>query len=150
MGAADRDRVHALLTQEPVRRHLLDGEIVSREFIAKELSASSNTFTERGWGLWGVLLDGVMIGVAGFRHVGTPPESQLAYAIEPTHWGHGYAREAVGAVVDHARETLRHPTVVAVTDATNLRSAHLLRQLGFQPTVRYIQGRLDLLRFERE
>lgn len=131
-----------------MRRHLLDGEVVTRDYIAKELSLSANMFSEQGWGLWTVSQGAAMIGLVGFRPVGNPPETQLVYAFEPASWGQGYAREAVGAIVAHAREALRHKTVIAVTDIANQRSAHLLQKLGFEPTVRYIQGRLDLLRFE--
>ena len=54
----------------------------------------------------------------------------LGYWFGRDHWGRGIAREAVGALVRHAR---RHPAIrliVAVTDPENFRSQRVLAAAG--------------------
>jgi RimJ/RimL family protein N-acetyltransferase len=58
--------------------------------------------------------------------------AEVSYRFLPEHWGHGYAREAVGAVVTWALREISPPpsTVVAVTQEANDRSRHLLESIG--------------------
>jgi RimJ/RimL family protein N-acetyltransferase len=54
----------------------------------------------------------------------------LGYWLGRDHWGHGYAKEAVAALLRHAQghPTLRH--LSAVTDLENIRSQHVLATCG--------------------
>jgi RimJ/RimL family protein N-acetyltransferase len=58
--------------------------------------------------------------------------AEVSYRLLPEHWGHGYAREAVGAVVTWALREISPPpsTVVAVTHEASDRSRHLLESIG--------------------
>jgi RimJ/RimL family protein N-acetyltransferase len=63
-------------------------------------------------------------------------EREVSYAFLPEHWGHGYAREAVPAVIAWAFERLPAPyamRVVAETGADNQRSRRLLEAIGLSP-----------------
>ncbi|WP_424939952.1 GNAT family N-acetyltransferase [Aliiroseovarius sp. S253] len=74
--------------------------------------------------------DGAVIGKAGLWRL-----AELGYILHPDHWGHGLAREALGAIV-HAT-WLRHPHVAEITadiDPRNTASARLLAHLGFKLT----------------
>ena len=144
----DLDALHPVLTDEAVRRHLFDGETISRDFLRAAIENSTRHFAERGWGLYGIVRgdDGVR-GVCGFHMVGTPPERQLVYALAPELWGQGYGREAVGAVVGHVRSLRPAGAVVADVDASNRASAALLRALGFKAEVRMIARGRDIIRF---
>lgn len=57
--------------------------------------------------------------------------AELAFWIHPDHQERGYAREAVGLVVDYAFAELRLHKVTANAFATNEASRHLLADLGF-------------------
>jgi RimJ/RimL family protein N-acetyltransferase len=50
----------------------------------------------------------------------------------PQFEGHGYAREASGAVLNHARTDLGLRRIVAITLPENERSIGLLKRLGLQ------------------
>jgi RimJ/RimL family protein N-acetyltransferase len=58
--------------------------------------------------------------------------AEVSYRFLPEHWDHGYAREAVSAVVTWALREITPPpsTVVAVTQEANDRSRHLLESIG--------------------
>lgn len=72
-----------------------------------------------------------VIGKAGLWRL---PE--MGFLLHPDHWGRGLAREAVGAVIDHA--FARHPiaAVTADVDPRNAASLNLLARLGFVETGR--------------
>ncbi|MER5361989.1 GNAT family N-acetyltransferase [Streptomyces sp. NPDC002785] len=72
--------------------------------------------------------------------VSVDPESrfdgrrEVSYSLLPEYWGHGYAREAVTAVVDRALEEVPsdNPSIIAVTQAANVRSRRLLEAIGMR------------------
>ena len=71
---------------------------------------------------------GRLIGGIGLARSGE--EVELGYWIAPSDWGHGYATEALEAVLDHAR-MLGHPRVVASHFAENAATARVLEKAGF-------------------
>jgi RimJ/RimL family protein N-acetyltransferase len=56
----------------------------------------------------------------------------LGYIFTSASWGHGYATEAAGALLDWAFDTLDLNRVQAETDTRNTASARVLEKLGFQ------------------
>lgn len=83
------------------------------------------------WRFWAVTLrgDDQMIGTLGAseRRGGV---FEIGYSLARAHWGHGYAREAVGALVTGLfAEGARR--VFADTDPDNASSNRLLEALGF-------------------
>ncbi|MDX6374522.1 MAG: [ribosomal protein S5]-alanine N-acetyltransferase [Nocardioidaceae bacterium] len=55
----------------------------------------------------------------------------LGYCLGDAAWGHGYATEAAGSVLQWAFETLDLNRVQAETDTRNAASARVLEKLGF-------------------
>lgn len=57
---------------------------------------------------------------------------EVSYSFLPEHWGQGYAREAVTAVVSWAFDHVPSgdPSVIAVTQEANSRSCRLLEDIG--------------------
>ena len=60
-----------------------------------------------------------------------PVASSLGTPVEPRPWGHGYATEAAGALLQWAFDTLDLNRVQAETDTRNAASARVLEKLGF-------------------
>jgi RimJ/RimL family protein N-acetyltransferase len=58
-------------------------------------------------------------------------EVELGYGLAPAHWGRGYATELAAALVAHARDVLRLPSLVATVQADNAASVAVLRRAGF-------------------
>ena len=63
-------------------------------------------------------------------------EPELGYWVARDHWGRGYATEAGQAVMALADGSLRLPRITARRATENLRSANVLRKLGFRSTGR--------------
>jgi ribosomal-protein-alanine N-acetyltransferase len=78
-----------------------------------------------------VELDGRAIGKAGCFRL---PE--IGYILHPDHWGQGYAREALAAVIAHIFATRDVEKLIADVDPRNLASLNLLARFGFAETHR--------------
>ncbi|MFJ9466308.1 GNAT family N-acetyltransferase [Streptomyces caniferus] len=66
---------------------------------------------------------------------------EVSYGFLPEHWGRGYAREAVAAVVEWAFGNVPsdHPSVIAVTQEANARSCRLLEAIGMRRIDSFIE-----------
>src|ERR1700726_1579041 len=75
--------------------------------------------------------EGVVLGACGIAM----PEREapeIGYWLGVPFWGHGYATEAVRAVIDHAFADLDHEALGAGTRVTNPASRRVLEKGGFQ------------------
>lgn len=79
-----------------------------------------------------IALDAMPIGVCGVEPREGGPE--IGYWIGVSHWGQGYATEAVRALIDHAFADLAHETLQAGTRVSNPASRRVLEKCGFQWT----------------
>ncbi|NUR04540.1 MAG: GNAT family N-acetyltransferase [Streptomyces sp.] len=121
-------------TDVEVRRHLggpVDAEVVRAR--------------ERGCvgapGLLSVVrrTDGQVVGSVLVEPGARDGRTEISYQLLPEHWGHGYAREAVTAVVDRVSAALPGRDLVAVTQEANTRSRRLLEHLGATLTERFVK-----------
>jgi [ribosomal protein S5]-alanine N-acetyltransferase len=71
-------------------------------------------------------------------------EPSLGYWLGQTHWGNGYAREAVAAVIDFGFRTLGLTTICAYTDPANAASQKVLLHCGLKNV-----GEIELLKLTR-
>jgi ribosomal-protein-alanine N-acetyltransferase len=106
-------------TLDDARKYLLNGPLAS--------------YAEQGFGLCKVVRrsDGAAVGMCGLLKRDTLEDVDIGYAFLPAYWGHGYAREAVSAVLEYGRAALRLARVVAITDPANAASIRVLEQAGF-------------------
>jgi len=79
------------------------------------------------WLNWVVLHEGVPIGVVQAT-IYADGSANVAYVFGCAHWGRGYAREAVEAMLAHLGDLRFFATV----DEDNARSIRLLERLGFR------------------
>ena len=61
---------------------------------------------------------------------------EVSYQFHPKAWGHGFAREAVGALIADALRHGRLKRVIAETQSANAASCRLLKGLGMVETQR--------------
>ncbi|MFE0698759.1 GNAT family N-acetyltransferase [Streptomyces sp. NPDC058872] len=129
---ADLDAVTRLWTDPEVRRHLGGPVIAPVVRIRRRRVVGApgvHAVTRAG--------DGVLVGLVTVEEGARNGETEISYQFLPEHWGHGYAREAVGAVV--ARLLEGTPCVVALTQEENDRSRRLLEALGFQHVESFVE-----------
>ena len=80
------------------------------------------------------LKDGTHVGELCFKGIDGSGSTEIGYGVADEYQGHGYASEAVTALVDWA---LEHPgvnCVTAETEENNAASQRVLQKAGFLPT----------------
>ena len=103
----------------------------AREYIRK---GPLESYARHGFGLWQVQLkgEGTPIGMCGLLKRDVLDAPDIGFAYLPRFQSKGYGYEAARAVLDHARDTLRLPRVLAIVNADNDVSARLLDKLGMR------------------
>lgn len=98
----------------------------TREKVAK------NT-TNPDWRAWAITLigDDSAIGTLATHEKRQGRVVEIGYALARSHWGRGYAREAVSRLIDLLLREEGHRRVFADTDPENAASNRLLESLGF-------------------
>lgn len=84
---------------------------------------------------WGILIrdSGTFIGTLGLNHLSLySKKAEIGFELDPAKWRHGYAAEAIQAVLEYAFETLALHRMGAVTFLENEASVQLLTRLGFE------------------
>ena len=138
IAQGDRGALLELLSLEPVRRYLLDGNVPEAEWVASLVVDSDRGFERGGLGLWAARRprEPRLAGLVGFREFYEPPVEELLYALHPDFWGQGLATEMAAAAIDHAFGATSRQLVRASTDLPNTASLEVMRRLGMQETGR--------------
>jgi RimJ/RimL family protein N-acetyltransferase len=143
VSSADIDILWAIWREPAVRRYLFDDIPVARER-ATEIVTDMMALANDGLGMWTVRLrnTSAAIGCAGLLRAGAAmvaddPQlrgsAEVVVALTPSAWHHGYAQEALRAVLEHAFVQLQLPQVCAMADVPNDASVRLVSRLGFVP-----------------
>lgn len=134
----------ALLTSAAARRHL-GGPLTRQNAEAATAGAPGRT---PGSFVVTAQADTTFIGTVGLdrrdadRPGKLPDDGQaleVSYVLDPAHWGHGYATEAVAAVLGWASEALPDTHIVACTQTANRPSISLLQRLGFTKVDQFVE-----------
>jgi ribosomal-protein-alanine N-acetyltransferase len=147
--AADHDAIHAVYADPEVMRYVGHGAHRSLTETVRALRGYADALAARGYGFVAVVerSSGVVVGDAGLHPLaGRGPDVELGYTLARAAWGHGYATEMGGALVDHAFGALGLARVMAQVEPANLASRRVLEKLGMtERGVRLAYGRPHLL-----
>ena len=132
----DIDRILEYRNLPEVNRWLLRTRVDAESLRASWRRAAANP-DDHGVA---VSLDGVVIGtvslevVDGMGQPGMPrrTEAEIGYTFDPAYGGHGYATEAVTAMVAYAFDTLGVRRLTAGCYADNLPSVRILEKVGMR------------------
>lgn len=133
---ADIDRILEYRNLATVTRWLLRTEVDPDSFRTAWQSAAEDPDDHS----MAVALDGLVIGTVslevldGMGQPGMPPrtEAGLGYIFDPAYAGHGYATEAVSAMVAYAFDRLGVRRITAGCFADNLASVRILEKVGMR------------------
>lgn len=149
---ADHAWLHDFNALPDVRLYLFDDETWSEEEVRTRLiERNAALWASEGLGLFVIHRheDAVAIGWCGFWYFHEPPVREVCYAIHPDHWGHGYAQEAMEALLRWGAQARALDQFVASVDEPNTRSHRLLTRLGFRETHRSMGHRNPLRHYVR-
>src|SRR3954468_12801774 len=133
-GDADADDLFALHSSARVLRYW-DSPPWSERGRAERFITACRQMADEGTGARlavDLVPDGPFIGWCGLSQWNPDYRSaSLGYCFDEAAWGHGYATEGAGALLQWAFATLDLNRVQAETDTRNLASARVLEKLGF-------------------
>jgi [ribosomal protein S5]-alanine N-acetyltransferase len=132
--------------------HLFDGDAMNRVFGDPEVMRYGpgvqsqawiqdwirdclENYQKLGFGPWAVVRkDGSMvIGYAGLFHfpdIDGRPEVEVGYRLARSHWGQGFATEAVASIREYAFHVLCLPRLIALIDPQNAASIRVAEKIG--------------------
>ena len=139
LSASNVAQFHRLATDVHVRRYLMDGQAMAREWSNELVHSSDALFETRGVGIWLVSERNMEndriqpVGFGGFRvfeELGREP--QLLYALLELYTGRGYATEIARTLFAYARDEADFVSVTAAVDGPNVASIRVLQKVGFE------------------
>jgi RimJ/RimL family protein N-acetyltransferase len=132
----DAPALLAIYGDEQVIRHASDPAFSHPGMVLEMLSSVGRLLAEGASFEWGIETrhDGTLVGTCGLHSFAEPQAAaEIGAMLARFAWGRGYMTEALGPVIDHARQTLGLRLLRADIDAENVRSLALFRRLGFRP-----------------
>jgi RimJ/RimL family protein N-acetyltransferase len=125
---------HLLVSDDHVRRYLMDGQALPESWSRDQIRESEDLFARRGVGLWLAYerTTNTLVGFCGF--LGAPashPEPQLVYAMFERWSGQGYATEMGRRAIAAALTQPGFEHIFATVDEANAASCRVLEKLGF-------------------
>ena len=92
------------------------------------------SYDKHGFGLYLVTLKSgnAPIGMCGLLKRESLQDVDIGFAFLPEFWNKGYALEAAAAVMIYAKDVLKLPRIVAITNKDNHASAKLLNKIGLR------------------
>lgn len=132
-GPGDRDAIVGMLTNQVLMADLFPG---MEDAQADAVIAKHDALRDEGLGFLVVERreDGVVAGFCGLKR-GEPNapirgKVEAGWIVDVPWWRHGYAREAMDAVLEHAWDRIDADRIYAITAAVNLKSQGLMARLG--------------------
>ena len=130
-----------LLTEPSWKRFIRDHDVETKSAALSYLNNNIISGYGEGYGFWIVqeAKSNQPIGICGLIKRDYLEHADIGFGFLEQHWGKGYAAEASRAVISYAFQTLKLPTLLAITRPENRLSIRLLTQLGF----RFLNERTD-------
>ncbi len=128
----DFSTLENLWRDEKVREFL--GGVVTDDIIRQKMIDLQYHWDLHQFGQWVVFekCSTKLIGLCGLHY--SDDGIEISYMFFPQFWGKGFAREAVLASVDYGFNTLKIETIIAITQAANIKSCQLLNKNGMKLT----------------
>lgn len=125
------------LNTPTVMKHL--GGVKELHEIEAKHAKSMAWFAQRGFGFMMMIekATGELVGHAGLKLVDNPlapnqGDYEMGWVVREDRWRHGYANEAMRAVIDWAFTSIGAPHIVALTSNANEPSWRFMERLGME------------------
>ena len=129
--------LHALLAvygDAEAMRWVGDGRAITHEECVQWIGVTRSNYEKRGYGMFAVegrSSPGVL-GFCGIVHPGGQSEPEVKYALLRSHWGQGFATEAVSGLIAYASRVHNLAFIIATAAPQNVASHRVLLKAGLQ------------------
>jgi [ribosomal protein S5]-alanine N-acetyltransferase len=129
----DRAALERMVRDPEMMRFITRGRTWADEEVDELLVRQARHLKNHGICFGAVVLAGTgqVIGMVGMQPH-DDGQFELGWWIWKEHWGMGYATEAAGAFIEHARNVMRLKRLVAVIDPPNVASIRVAEKLGMR------------------
>jgi len=105
---------------------------------------------EHGFGFYPIVRkrSAALIGHAGLGYLERTPEVEIAYVLDDTCWGQGFATEVARALIAHAFTRIGLERVVAVAFPANQRSVSVMQRAGMTLVGKAFHFGTDVVKYE--
>ena len=135
MRPSDGDALHAVWGDAEAMRYW-DWPATKSASVTRNVVVRQCEEAKQGHGLyWAMCIAGgrEVIGACDLSEIDTHHRrAEVGFLVARSHWGQGYALEAMRAIVAYATNALKLERLSARTHKGNERSVNLLRRLGFK------------------
>jgi RimJ/RimL family protein N-acetyltransferase len=140
--ADDVEAYAAMCADAEVMRHIATGQVQTPAEAWRSMAIFLGHWQLRGYGMWALehRASGQLIGRVGYIDPPDWPGFELGWLLAREHWGHGYAREAAAAALQHAFEVLQRERIISLIRPRNLRSIAVAEAIG-----ETLSGRIELM-----
>lgn len=121
-------------------------------------------YDRHGFGRWAMILkdgqaddvgdaarrpddSGLLIGVAGLKHLDELGEVDIGYRLLPRYWNRGLATEAARAAIDYGFRVLHLPRIIGLVDAPHIASIRVLEKCGLEYEKTVVYGSEQVLQY---
>lgn len=117
-------------------RYVGDGEPLARADCLRWLEVTRDNYRTRGYGMFAFEERGVAgaaLGFGGLVHPGGQVLPEVKYALRRSHWGRGFATEAVAGLLAYGASVLGMRRIVATVAPAHAASQRVLAKAGLRP-----------------
>jgi RimJ/RimL family protein N-acetyltransferase len=141
-AAGDWPTYAEMCADAEVMRYIGAGQTQSADEAWRSMAFFIGHWSLLGYGMWALEHrgHGRLLGRVGFIDPPGWPGFELGWLLAREHWGHGYAREAAAAALQHAFDVLQRDRVVSLIRPGNQRSVAVAEAIGAT-----LQGRTQMM-----
>jgi len=131
---SDIDALYAVYSDKEGARWVDGGSPITFEECVEWLGVTKANYRTRGYGMFALDLKETRetIGFCGLVHPSNQPEPEAKYAFLPSHWGLGYASEALPKLLAYGHAQHQMNKIVATVADEHLASQRVLTKAGMQ------------------
>jgi len=131
-GPADADAWYAVLQEPDLLKYFPDPKAPSRRMADRYIEHHLEHWQAFGYGHWVVVTrdERRVVGWTGLEYLPELEQTELAYLLSRSVWGHGYATEAARAAVRFAFEAVRLDELIALVHPENAASIRVAEKCG--------------------
>jgi ribosomal-protein-alanine N-acetyltransferase len=134
LGPEDGEDMFSLRTNIDAMRHIerpMPSSLFDALTLIERINNGMDNKTDIGWGIT-FKNQSSLIGSIGLHHIDADHwRAEIGYMLFPEYWNKGLMTEAIKAVLDYGFSTMNLHNIEAQINPDNVRSAALLKKMGF-------------------
>lgn len=129
---SDLPALFAVYGDADTMRWVGEGRALTYEECVQWFEVTRSNYEKRGYGMFAIeeRSSSKVIGFCGIVHPGGQPEAEIKYAFLRSHWGRGFATEAVTGLFAYGACNHKLTSIIATTAPDNIASHRVLLKAG--------------------